>query len=97
MGSYACRNIAGTGRRSAHSRAEAIDVSAFILTDGRRVSVLNDWDHGSAEDRQFLRTVHRSACRRFATVLGPDYNAAHRNHFHLEQSGSAQSGSRFCR
>ncbi len=97
MGSYACRNVAGTARRSAHSRAEAVDVSAFVLADGRRISVLEDWHGGSNVEREFLRTIHRSACRRFGTVLGPEYNAAHRNHFHVERSGSGGSGSGFCR
>ncbi|HCJ80659.1 MAG TPA: extensin, partial [Erythrobacter sp.] len=83
MGSYSCRNVAGTARRSAHSRAEAIDVSAFVLADGRRVSVLSGWN-ASREEREFLRVVHKSACKRFGTVLGPDYNRAHHDHFHLE-------------
>ena len=91
MGSYSCRNVAGTGRRSAHARAEAIDVSAFILADGRRISVEDDWNAGEAE-RAFLTTVHRSACKRFGTVLGPDYNVAHRDHLHLEHGGG-----NFCR
>lgn len=92
MGSYACRNVAGTARRSAHATANAVDVSAFILEDGRRISVLDDWSGGSASERQFLRLVQDSACKRFGTVLGPGYNAAHRNHFHLEVSSSS-----FCR
>ena len=87
MGSYSCRNIAGSTKRSAHSRAAAVDVSAFILEDGRRISLQDDWQDGTAEEREFLRTVHRSACKRFGTVLGPDYNRAHRDHFHLEESG----------
>lgn len=92
MGSYSCRNVAGTNRRSAHSRAAAIDVSAFVLEDGRRISVAGDWSDGDTREREFLRTVHQSACKRFGTVLGPAYNAAHRDHFHLEE-GSGQ----FCR
>ena len=92
MGSYACRNVAGTSRRSAHSRAEAIDVSAFVLEDGRRISVIDGWSGGSRQERDFLRTVQQSACKRFGTVLGPDYNAAHRDHFHLEYGNST-----FCR
>lgn len=93
MGSYACRNVAGSSRRSAHSQAQAIDVSAFVLADGRRVSVLDDWDEGTSAEREFLRIVQRSACKRFETVLGPEYNAAHRNHFHLERGGDGG----FCR
>ena len=92
MGTYSCRNVAGSSRRSAHATAEAIDVSAFVLADGRRISLAGDWDGGSQKERQFLRTVHRSACKRFGTVLGPDYNAAHRDHFHMERSGRG-----FCR
>lgn len=83
MGSYSCRNVAGSGRRSAHARAEAIDVGAFVLADGRRISLVKDWNGGSKE-REFLRIVHQSACKRFGTVFGPNYNAAHRDHFHLE-------------
>jgi hypothetical protein len=88
MGSYACRNVAGTERRSAHARAEAIDVSGFVLADGRRIVLTRDWDGGDAATREFLRVVHKSACKRFGTVLGPDYNAAHKDHFHLESSGA---------
>lgn len=91
MGSYSCRNVAGTGRLSAHSRAEAIDVGAFVLEDGRRISVKNGWN-ASREEREFLRVIHRSACKRFGTVLGPDYNAAHHDHLHLEFGGG-----NFCR
>ncbi|WP_236672203.1 extensin family protein [Croceicoccus sp. YJ47] len=91
FGSYSCRNVAGTGRRSAHSNAQAIDISAFVLADGRRVTVLDGWN-GSRAEREFLRAVHQSACKRFGTTLGPDYNAAHRNHFHVEPGGGG-----FCR
>lgn len=94
MGSYACRNVAGSDRRSAHATAGAIDVAAFVLEDGRRISVLQHWHAGTAAEKEFLRTVQRSACRRFATVLGPEYNTAHRDHFHVE--GVIQ-GNSFCR
>ena len=92
MGSYACRNVAGTARRSAHASAEAVEVAAFVLADGRRVSVLDDWRGGSPAEREFLKVVHRSACKRFGTVLGPAYNAAHRDHLHLEKGDGS-----FCR
>ena len=92
MGSYACRNVAGSNRRSAHSRAEAIDVSGFGLEDGRRITLTEDWDDGTPAEREFLRVVHRSACKRFGTVLGPEYNSAHADHLRLEGTGSE-----FCR
>jgi hypothetical protein len=84
MGSYNCRNVAGTARKSAHATANAIDVSGFLLADGRRVTVLRDWRDADPQTRAFLRTVRDSACKRFGTVLSPDYNAAHRDHLHLE-------------
>jgi hypothetical protein len=84
MGSYSCRNVAGTARRSAHATANAIDVAAFVLADGRRVSVLDDWFNGTRDEREFLHVVQESACKRFATVLSPEYNAAHRDHLHVE-------------
>jgi hypothetical protein len=92
MGSYSCRNVAGSSRRSAHARAAAVDVAAFVLEDGRRVSVLGQWKGGNSKEREFLRTVQASACKRFGTVLGPEYNAAHADHFHLEAGGKG-----FCR
>ena len=84
MGSYSCRDVAGSGRRSAHASAAAIDIAAFVLEDGRRISVLGGWSGGSGAEREFLRVVHRSACKRFDTVLGPDYNTAHHDHLHVE-------------
>jgi hypothetical protein len=92
MGSYNCRNVAGSSRRSAHATANAIDVSAFVLADGRRITLSGGWSGGTAAERQFLRIVQASACKRFGTVLGPSYNADHRDHFHLEVSKSE-----FCR
>jgi hypothetical protein len=93
FGTYSCRNIYGgqSGRLSQHAFANAVDVSAFVLDDGRRVTVLEGW-HGDDRAQRFLRLVHASACRRFGTVLSPDYNAAHANHFHLDMA--AQN---FCR
>jgi hypothetical protein len=92
MGSYSCRNIAGTGRKSAHATADAIDVSGFVLADGRRITVVGSWANGTSAERQFLRVIHASACKRFGTTLGPAYNAAHRDHLHVELGGKA-----FCR
>ncbi len=87
MGTYACRPIAGSGRLSEHGSANAIDVAAFVLANGRRISVLNSWtgegEQGEREAR-FLKSVRAAACRRFNTVLSPDYNADHRDHFHFD-------------
>ena len=38
----------------------------------------------------FLRAAHRSACKVFNTVLGPEANNAHLNHFHLDMAERVQ-------
>ena len=98
LGSYNCRRIAGSerGTWSEHATANAVDIAAFVLADGTRISVLRDWS-GDAGKAAFLRTVHDGACGLFATALGPDYNAAHRDHFHLDQAVRGGMGWRVCR
>jgi len=90
-GTYSCRRIYGSDRvedrPSEHARANALDVASMRLEDGRTVSVLADWDgQGPAgqEGSRFLHAVRNGACRVFAIVLTPDYNAAHENHLHLD-------------
>lgn len=84
-GSYACRNIGGAaaGRRSEHARANALDIAGFELADGTSVRVAKDWRRADRRGA-FLREVHADACRYWNVVLGPDYNAAHRDHFHFD-------------
>ncbi|MDD2060367.1 extensin family protein [Pseudomonas sp. GD03860] len=85
LGSFACRNVYNRkdGRLSQHATANALDIAGFHLADGQRINVLKDWN-GEGAKAQFLREVRAGACDSFNTVLGPDYNAAHRNHFHLD-------------
>ena len=85
LGSFACRNMYGreSGARSQHATASALDIAGFRLADGRTVSVLKDWPKDDA-DARFLRQARDGACDMFSVVLSPDYNAAHRNHFHLD-------------
>lgn len=87
-GTYACRTIYGRPgeRPSAHAQAAALDVAGFRFADGRRATVAADFRADSAEGR-FVQAARRGACRVFGTVLSPDYNAAHRDHFHLEMQG----------
>lgn len=86
LGTFSCRNVAGTEKRSKHGSAQAIDVSGFRLADGRFISVLNDYFDESSEG-DFLRTVHDGACSIFDVTLGPNYNADHANHFHVDTGG----------
>jgi len=85
-GSFACRpvnNQAGN-RLSEHGRANAIDIAAFVLKGGRRITIAEGWKSADPDERGFLRALHASACRRFSVVLGPDANAFHQDHFHFD-------------
>ncbi|MET0371842.1 MAG: extensin family protein [Sphingobium sp.] len=92
FGTYSCRPIAGSSKLSEHAHSNAVDVAAFVLADGRRISVEQGW-HGDGTTRRFLQIVRASACKRFNTVLSPDYNAAHYNHLHFDMG----NGGGFCR
>ena len=101
FGTYSCRAIGGgqvgEGRStSEHASANAIDIAGFRLGDGRRITVARDWnDVGPAG--AFLHEVRDGACRLFGTTLSPDYNAAHRDHLHLDQAERGAGGWRACR
>lgn len=86
LGAYSCRRMYGAseGRWSEHATANAIDIAGFVLEDGRRISVLRGWN-GDGDEARFLRAVRDGACNSFGTVLSPDYNAAHADHFHFDQ------------
>lgn len=88
-GTFACRNVYNReqGRRSQHATASAFDVATFRFENGAVADVLTHWGNNEQpEASAFLRDVHGSACDYFGTVLGPDYNAPHANHFHLDTS-----------
>lgn len=87
LSSYNCRRIRTAGgdsdRWSTHARARAVDVSGFVLDDGEIVDLKSHWD---AEDPKsgFLRRAQQTACENFGLVLGPEYNALHADHFHIQ-------------
>lgn len=82
--SYNCRQIRGSNNRwSTHATGEAIDIAGFVLTDGRKITLLKDWE----KEQDFFDAIRQGACQWFKTVLGPDYNSLHRDHFHLQSVG----------
>lgn len=85
-GTYACRNMYGRdrGARSEHAYANALDVAGFRTVSGRRITILGDFRDEGVEGR-FLRRARDGACPWFRAVLSPDYNAAHRDHLHLDR------------
>jgi hypothetical protein len=86
FGTYSCRPLNGLAgqRLSEHGRANAVDISAFVVEGGRRINVAEGWNGSDEDVRRFLRAVHSAACRRFQVVLGPDANAFHRDHLHFD-------------
>lgn len=91
--SYACRamNHVSGARLSEHGYANALDISVFTFADGSAISVKNGW-YGSTRERAFLREVHDGTCRYFTTVLGPEYDANHRDHFHMDLARHGSDG-----
>ncbi len=92
---YACRNrnSARSGRLSEHAFGRAVDIAGIGLKSGQEITVLTDWNRGAAGEA--LRKMWRGACGPFGTVLGPNSNAAHRDHFHFD-TARYRSGS-YCR
>jgi hypothetical protein len=85
ISAYSCRGMNGNrhARISEHAFGNALDISAFTLADGRKVTVKDGW-RGLPEERGFLRDVHAAACQQFSTVLGPGSNVYHADHLHLD-------------
>jgi hypothetical protein len=86
FGTYSCRpvnNQAGA-RLSEHGLSNAVDIAAFVLADGRRVTVVDGWNGTDERVRRFLRAVHRQGCERFSVGLGPVSDALHYNHLHFD-------------
>lgn len=95
MASYSCRtrNNKRGAKLSEHAKGRAVDIGGFTLADGSSFSVLKGW-----RDKTFgpiLKTMHKGACGRFGTVLGPNSDRYHQDHFHFD-TAQYRSGS-YCR
>lgn len=87
---YVCRsrnNVRGA-KVSEHGKGRAIDISAFILSDGKVLTVARDYN-------RLLRRIYKAACGYFRTTLGPGSDGYHEDHFHFDTS--ARSGGAYCR
>lgn len=94
-GSYSCRprNNQRGAKLSEHSFGNALDVMAFILADGREISVVKGWK-GDPTEQDFLREAFVGACRYFTTVLGPGSDAFHYDHLHIDLARHDPRGER---
>jgi hypothetical protein len=95
IGGYACRtrNSKRGAKISEHARGNAVDIAGFVLNDGTIYSVKRNWRRGNG--RRTLRRLHKSACGPFGTVLGPNADRHHQDHFHLD-TARHRSGA-YCR
>lgn len=92
LGTYSCRRMQRFDLVSEHSYANAIDIEAFELADGRKITVLSHFGSTtevsrSAESR-FLRSLAQRLYREnvFSVVLTPFFDRLHRDHLHLDQA-----------
>ncbi|NSY39891.1 extensin family protein [Leisingera sp. ANG59] len=92
---YACRtrNNRPGAKISEHGKARAIDISGFTLASGETVSVLYGWQN--RKSRKKLKKIWRAACGPFGTVLGPEADRYHKDHFHLDVA--RHRGGTYCR
>lgn len=95
VASYACRtrNNQPGAKVSEHGAGRAIDVAGFTFKDGSSTTLLKGWNSKSYGG--MLRQMHKSACGPFGTVLGPQANKYHLDHFHFD-TARYRSGS-YCR
>jgi hypothetical protein len=93
--SYVCRprNNQKGARVSEHGRGRAIDIGGITLKNGSTISVLKGWRDET--QGPILRSLHKAACGTFGTVLGPNSDRFHQNHFHFD-TARHRNGS-FCR
>lgn len=79
--SYICRprnNVRGA-KISEHGRGKAVDISGFILSNGRELSIAGDYN-------RTIRRAHKAACGIFGTTLGPGSDGYHEDHLHFDTS-----------
>jgi hypothetical protein len=85
ISAYSCRGMNGNPHAhiSEHAFGNALDIAAFTLADGRRITVKGGW-RGMPEEQGFLRDVQGAACQQFNTVLAPGSNSHHEDHIHVD-------------
>ena len=85
ISAYSCRGMNGNPRAniSEHAFGNALDIAAFTLADGRKITVKDGW-HGAPEEQGFLHDVQGAACEMFTTILAPGSNAYHYDHMHVD-------------
>jgi len=87
---YVCRsrnNVKGA-KISEHGKGKAIDIAAFVLSNGTALTVKENYN-------KLLRRIYKAACPYFKTTLGPGSDGYHEDHFHVDTS--ARDSGAYCR
>jgi hypothetical protein len=102
IGTYSCREMAAyPGWVSEHSYANAIDLTDFVLEDGRTIDIYKHFKPKSPDatkkEGQFLRAISKRAFKEetFSSVLTPFFDKLHANHFHLDMARFRSDGTYF--
>ena len=92
---YSCRtrNNQPGARISEHGRGNAIDIAAIKLNNGASIDVLTGWR--DKLQGKVLKQIHKDACGTFGTVLGPNSDRFHQDHFHFDVA--RHRGGAYCR
>lgn len=95
IGGYSCRtrNSKKGAKLSEHAKGNAVDIAGFKLRDGTVYSVEKNWRRGNGS--RTLKKLHKSACGPFGTVLGPNSDRHHKDHFHFDIA--KHRGGSYCR
>lgn len=100
--SYVCRsrNNVNGGKLSEHAKANALDMSGFSFAKGDGATVGDGWGGllgkiGLSSKGSFLDHIQVEACNSFTTVLGPESDSYHGNHFHVDVL-ARKNGYRIC-
>ena len=92
---YACRtrNNKRGAKISEHGKGRAVDIAGIRLKNGAELSVLRGWR--DPVQGKVLKKMHKAACGPFGTVLGPNADKYHQDHFHFD-TARYRSGA-YCR
>jgi hypothetical protein len=87
---YVCRsrNNQKGAKISEHGKGRAVDISAFVLSNGKILTVAQNYN-------KLLRRIYKAGCSYFKTTLGPGSDGYHEDHFHFDTS--ARKGGAYCR
>lgn len=95
--SYSCRWVKGRtgGTLSEHGKGRALDIAQISLNNGKKIIVKKKafWKF---REKGLLQSVRSDGCDYFTTVLGPGYDADHKDHFHFDIK-ERRGGGRSCR